>query len=99
MPTWAWLPIVVLLLASRPIEARLWRAGRISDRTVTALLLARFPIVVAVGTLGFGGWSALAIAFVGLAVLATAPFYGLVLGIIRQQAADQRTGSRDIAER
>lgn len=85
MPPWLWLLIVVLLLASRPIEVRLWRTGRISDRTVTALLLARFPLVVAIGALATGGWTVLTFVLIALAVLVTVPFYKFMLGIVREQ--------------
>jgi len=65
---------------------------------VTALVLARFPIVVALAALGTGGLTLLTVAVVGLAILATAPFYGLILGIVREQAAEQHIASRDIAD-
>lgn len=37
--------IIAAAVLSRPIESRLWRAGRLSDRALAALLVARFPIV------------------------------------------------------
>jgi hypothetical protein len=90
MPTWLGLLIVVVLVASRPIEARLWWAGRISDRTATALLLARFPVVVAIGALATGGWSTLSFGLIAFAALVTVPFYPWLLGVLREKRATQQ---------
>lgn len=47
--------IVVIAIASRPVEVRLWRRGVISYRTLTALLLARLPVlIVLVGLIWWG---------------------------------------------
>ena len=46
-------PLVVLLLAlvaTRPLEERRWRAGRLSDRVATWLIVGRIPALA----LGFG---------------------------------------------
>ena len=37
--------IAIAAIASRPIEARLWRAGRLSDRATAILFLGRFPVL------------------------------------------------------
>jgi hypothetical protein len=39
--------VIVLALASRPIEVRLWRSGRISTRTLMLLVVGRFPVLIA----------------------------------------------------
>ena len=84
MPTWLGLLILVALVASRPIDARLWRAGRISDRTAATLLLGRFPVVVAIGALATGGVSMLSLGLIVLAGLVTVPFYPLLTGMLRE---------------
>jgi hypothetical protein len=89
MPTWLGLVIVVVLVASRPIEARLWRAGRISDRTVTILLLGRFPFVVGIAALATGGLTALTAALIAIAVLLPLIFYRYTLSLVREQSAKQ----------
>jgi hypothetical protein len=45
---------MVAAVMSRPIEARLWRAGRLSDRSATILLLGRFPVFCCLGALILG---------------------------------------------
>ena len=42
--------LVLALIATRLIEERRWRAGRMTDRTAALLVVARLPILV----LGFG---------------------------------------------
>lgn len=86
MPAWLWLPIMILAVASRPIEVRLWRAGRLSDRAVTVLMLARFPLLVAMGALATGGPLALDLLLVGLALLPSVFLYRFLLGIVRERS-------------
>src|SRR3990172_8643274 len=69
MPTWVALLLVALAVASRPIEVRLWRAGRLSDRAVTLLVPGRFPVVVAIGAVAGGGDPAFAVILVLISVL------------------------------
>jgi hypothetical protein len=38
--------LVFGLIATRPLEERRWRAGRITDRTSAILVVARLPILV-----------------------------------------------------
>jgi hypothetical protein len=38
--------LIAAAVISRPVEVRLWRAGRLSDRTTALLLVGRFPVVV-----------------------------------------------------
>jgi hypothetical protein len=87
MPAWLWVPILILAVASRPIEVRLWREGRLSDRAVTVLVLARFPLLVAMGALATGGPLALDLLLVGLALLPSVFLYRFLLGIVRERSA------------
>jgi uncharacterized membrane protein len=99
VPTWLALLIVVLAVASRPIEVRLWRAGRISDRAVTVLLLGRFPVIVAIAALATGGPTLLTAALIGISVLPPVLFYRWMLGLVRDQRPEARVGSSDIDAR
>jgi hypothetical protein len=87
MPTWFGLVLLVLLVASRPIEGRLWRAGRISDRTVTSLLIGRFPVVVGIAAWAAGGFTALTAALIAISLLPPLLFYRYTLSLIREQSA------------
>lgn len=89
MPTLLWVPILVLAVASRPIEVRLWRAGRLSDRAVTVLLLARFPLLVAVGVLATSGPVLLDLVLVGLSIFLSLLGYPFLLGIVRERSSDK----------
>jgi hypothetical protein len=82
---WLFLGVVVIFLASLPIEVRLWRAGRMSDRTLTVLILGRFPVLVAVFSLAVGlspGSMAVLVAVTALPGLALHPW---ILGIVRER--------------
>jgi hypothetical protein len=93
MPTWLGLMLLILLVASRPIEVRLWRAGRLSDRTVTTLLLGRFPVVVGIAAWATGGFTALTAALIAISLLLPLLFYRFTLEIVREQST-QRSASR-----
>jgi hypothetical protein len=77
--------LIVAAVASRPIEARLWRAGRISDRTAVILLLGRLPVLV----LLFGviqGYELTFVAFTtATALIVPLLFFRLVLNLLREQ--------------
>lgn len=77
--------IVIAAIASRPIEARLWRAGRLSDRTTAILLVARFPVLCFVFGLLAGASLPLLIAITALAMVPPALFYRFTLDLLRDQ--------------
>jgi hypothetical protein len=79
--------ILILAVASRPIELRLWRAGRLSDRAVTVLVLARFPLVVAIASVATGGSLPLDLLLVGASLLPGAFLYRFLLGVVRESSA------------
>jgi hypothetical protein len=99
MPTWLGLLIVVIAVASRPVEARLWRAGRISDRTLTILALGRLPILVAIAALATSGPTLLTFALIGVSLIVPALFYRWALALVREQPVPTRRTSRDIRPR
>jgi hypothetical protein len=98
MPLWLGLLILVVAIARRPIEVRLWRAGRISDRTLAVLLLGRLPLLVLIASLSTGGSFLLTTALVGASLVVSALFYRFTLGLIREKSVETWPGSRDIPE-
>jgi hypothetical protein len=79
--------VLIAAVVSRPVEARLWRAGRISDRTTAILLLGRFPVVVFLFAVLAGGGPLFVVAFTALATLPALAFYRFMLRLLREQKA------------
>jgi hypothetical protein len=82
--------VVLVILAaviSRPVEVRLWRAGKLSDRTAALLLVGRFPILGFVFAVLVGGEPLFVLAITGLATLTALAFYRLTLGLLRERKA------------
>jgi len=79
--------VMVAAVVSRPLELRLWRAGRLSDRSTAILLIARFPVVCFVLGLIVGASGPLLIRITALAVLPGLLFYRFTLDLLRDQAA------------
>lgn len=78
--------LVFSLVATRLYEERLWRDGRISDRTSALLVVGRLPFL-AVGFALIVGLDPLsALALLAIAVLAAALLYPLVVGRLRRVA-------------
>jgi hypothetical protein len=77
--------IVIAAVASRPIDARLWRAGRLSDRTTAILLLGRFPVLCFVFGLMAGASLPVLIGITAVAMLPMALFYRFTLDLLRDQ--------------
>jgi hypothetical protein len=82
--------LVVLVIAaaviSRPIEVRLWRAGKIGDRTLAIVGLARFPIVAFLFGLIDGASIPLLILITAVAIVPGLMFYRFMLHFIRAAA-------------
>ncbi len=79
---------IVAVLVSGRIEGRLWRAGRISQRTITILVLARLPILVFLIGLILGEPDPLLLPILALAVLPAALMYGIMLRLVWDQAQE-----------
>ena len=86
MPVWVWVVVVILAVASRPIEVRLWRAGKLSDRTLAALLLARLPALATFAVIANGASLPVALLLIGSSLLSPLLFYRFVLGVIQEQS-------------
>jgi hypothetical protein len=83
MAEWLIVLLLVVYLASPPLELRLWRMGRVSDRVLSALLLARIPLLLA-------GLSI---------ILGRSPDLLLVAGVILVIAVNYRWLHRVVSER
>jgi xanthine/uracil/vitamin C permease (AzgA family) len=77
--------VMVAALLSRPIEARLWRAGRISDRTAAIVLLGRFPVIVLMAGLISGASIPILLGTTAAAAIMPALFYQPLLNMLREQ--------------
>lgn len=87
MPVWLWIVIFVAALASRPIEVRMWRAGRLSDRALTLLLVGRLPLLALVFAVAEGASVGLGLLLVGISVIPGALMYRHVFNLVRTQKA------------
>ncbi len=81
-----WLLIVVLAVASRPIEIRLWRAGRLSDRSLTLLVLGRSPIFMTIVAIGAGLSLPVSLLLVAASLIPLMTMYRYVLGIVQEHS-------------
>jgi hypothetical protein len=86
--------LVVLLIAvgalSLPIEARLWRRGLLSDRTIAISIVGRMPVLVFLyGLIQGYGWLFI-LGTTALVLLPTLALYRTVFDLIREQATLQR---------
>jgi hypothetical protein len=83
-------PLVLLLMLAFPlvslIAARLWRAGRLSDRSMAMLVVGLAPTLVFLYGLIQGSSWQLLLALPTLVVLPGMALYRLVLGFIREQS-------------
>jgi len=77
--------IIIATVASRPIEARLWRAGRLSDRTTAILLLGRFPVLCFLFGLIAGASVPFLVGITAVAMVPPALFYRFTLDLLRDQ--------------
>jgi hypothetical protein len=81
--------LVIALLASRPIEARFWRAGRLSDRATALLILGRMPAIVLVAVLVAGVPSPLTASLIAISLVPVALGYRFVMGLLAAERAGQ----------
>ena len=78
--------LIVVTFVGRAIVLRLWRAGRLSDRTAALLMLGRFPVVCFLFGLILRVQLPLLIGLTILALLPSALFYRHFLDLLREQA-------------
>jgi hypothetical protein len=91
MPTLVLALVILVAVASRPVEVRLWRAGRMSDRTLTLLMLGRFPVLTAVFLLLGGATFPLIAAALAISLVPGIVMYRYVLNMIRKNGHSPRS--------
>ena len=89
MQLWASLAIIAVAVASRPIEARLWHAGRLSDRAVTLLLLTRTPMLALAACIFLGADVPLTVGLLALTALPMVLLYRFVMNFIASERAER----------
>ena len=72
--------VIALAVISRAVAVRLWRSGRINDRALMILTVARFPVVVFVFGLIVGAAIPLLIVLVAGSVVLSILLHRIVLG-------------------
>lgn len=87
-------PVVVLLIAagalSLPIEARLWRRGLLSDRTMAISVVGRLPVLVFLyGVIQGSSWP-FVLGTTALVLVPALALYRTVYDSVREQAALRR---------
>lgn len=83
-------PLVVLLIAvgalSLPIEARLWRRGLLSDRTIAMSVVGRMPVLVFLYGLIQGSSWPFILGTTALVLVPALALYRFTFDFIREQA-------------
>jgi len=77
--------VIAAAVISRPVEARLWRAGKLSDRSMAILLVGRFPIVAFLFAVISGAVPLLVLAITVVGLLPAVAFYRSTLSLLRDQ--------------
>ena len=88
-PLWVWVSFLIAVLVSRPLEGRLWRQGRLSNRALAVLLVARFPVVIAIAALGFHSNPTVGLLLVALSAIPGVVMYRYVRDMVEEQAREQ----------
>ncbi len=79
--------LIFALVATRPLEERRWRSGRISDRQAAILVVGRLPVLV-VGFVVITGRDPLTLlGATAVSVAVAALLYPFVVGRLRREAA------------
>jgi hypothetical protein len=82
--------LIIGAALSIPIEARLWRAGRLSDRVLAILLLGRLPVVLLLFGIIQGYSVPFALATSALALMPTVLFHRYLLALLAEQRSLNR---------
>ena len=88
-PLWVWLSVLIAVVVTRPLEARLWRQGRLSNRGLAILLLARSPFIAIFAVLAYRFDIALGLFLIAISALPGIVLYRFVRDQIEEQAREQ----------
>ena len=91
MDWWLVILIIAIVVMSRPIEARLWRAGRLSDRHLALLLIGRFPAMVGPFAVVAGASLPVIVFLVAISLLPGIFLYRFALGVVEEHSTADRT--------
>lgn len=89
MSWWLGVALVVVLLASRPIEVRLWRAGRLSDRTTTILVLGRMPALALIACVAQGASPLVTVGLIAITLIPIALFHRFTMNLLAEQRVER----------
>lgn len=90
MSGWLVIALLVVFVASRPIEVRLWREGRLSDRVTTVLVLGRMPALALVTCIAQGASIVLTAGLMAVSLLPIALFYRFFMNLLAEQRAERQ---------
>jgi hypothetical protein len=90
MDWWLVILIIGIALMSRPIEARLWRAGRLSDRKLALLMIGRFPFLVGLVAVLSGASLPVILFAVAISLMSGLFLYRFALGLVTEQSTGKR---------
>jgi hypothetical protein len=89
MDLWLLILVLVIALASRPLIGRLWRRGRLSDRSMSWILVGRFPVLVGLlAVISGASWQVIVFA-VAISLLSGIVLYQFMRGLARDRIADK----------
>jgi hypothetical protein len=89
MDLWLVILVVVIALASRPLIGRLWRRGKLSDRSMSWILVGRFPVLVGLlAVISGASWQVIVFA-VAISLLSGIVLYQFMRGLARDRIADK----------
>jgi hypothetical protein len=89
MDLWLVILVAVIALASRPLIGRLWRRGKLSDRSMSWILVGRFPVLVGLlAVISGASWQVIVFA-VAISLLSGIVLYQFMRGLARDRIADK----------
>lgn len=91
MDWWLVILIIAIAVVSRPIEARLWRAGRLSDQHLALLLIGRFPALVGLLAVFAGASLPVIVFLVAISLLPGLFLYRFALGVVQDGSTADKT--------
>jgi hypothetical protein len=89
MDLWLVILVVAIGVASRPIVGRLWRTGRLSDRSLSWILVGRFPVLVGLIAIVWGASLPIGLFAVAVSLLSGLILYRFMQGMAQDRAAER----------
>jgi hypothetical protein len=89
MDLWLVILVFAIAVASRPIVGRLWRSGRLSDRSLSWILVGRFPVLVGLIAVVSGASLPVALFAVAISLLSGLILYRFMQGLAQDRATER----------